>query len=149
VKKLRARAIRAASFSANDWRILCESTFTLVGMHLALRLVGFPRVVSWAARTRTARSTTWSSVEVEHAARFVATAGRLTGLLCLPRALTLTRMLARRGVTTKLRIGVRPEGDELLAHAWVEWMGRALNDDEASLQRFAPFERALDGISNV
>jgi hypothetical protein len=38
---------------------------------------------------------------------------------CLVQSLVLTRMLARRGITAQLVIGVEP-GPEFSAHAWVE-----------------------------
>lgn len=41
---------------------------------------------------------------------------------CLVRSLVLTRLLARRGVPTKLVIGARAAPD-FLAHAWVEYDG--------------------------
>jgi Transglutaminase-like superfamily len=44
---------------------------------------------------------------------------------CLMQSLTLTTLLARRGVESKLVIGVRP-GEAFGAHAWVELEGRPL-----------------------
>ena len=44
---------------------------------------------------------------------------------CLARSLVLTRLLARRGVGSKLVIGVRP-GETFGAHAWVEADGQPL-----------------------
>ena len=44
---------------------------------------------------------------------------------CLVQSLVLTSLLARRGVTGTLVIGVRP-GDDFAAHAWVELDGIAL-----------------------
>ena len=41
---------------------------------------------------------------------------------CLAQSLTLTRMLASRGVESELVIGVRP-GERFAAHAWVEYEG--------------------------
>jgi hypothetical protein len=41
---------------------------------------------------------------------------------CLVRSLVLTRLLARRGIPTKLVIGARAAPD-FLAHAWVEYAG--------------------------
>jgi hypothetical protein len=148
MKKWRARLDQAAAFTAGDWRLFLEALVLLVGAHAALRLVGLPRLVTWASRVRP-RHALLTSAEVERAAWFVAAAGRLTGLRCLPRALALTRLLGRRGVAADLRIGVRHEGSTLLAHAWVEWNGRALNDDERHLQQFARFEGALSGISHA
>jgi hypothetical protein len=50
--------------------------------------------------------------------------GRTLSLLptdsrCLMQSLVLTRLLARRGIETRLVIAVRP-GGEFAAHAWVE-----------------------------
>jgi hypothetical protein len=41
---------------------------------------------------------------------------------CLVRSLVLTRLLARRGIDTKLVIGTRSAPD-FLAHAWIEYEG--------------------------
>lgn len=47
---------------------------------------------------------------------------------CLVRALTLTRLLARRGLPNTLVIGVRSDPD-FAAHAWVELNGIAVLPD--------------------
>jgi hypothetical protein len=58
---------------------------------------------------------------------------------CLSQSLVLTALLARRGVTTRLVIGVAP-GDTFGAHAWVE-----LPDGRALLPRHGDaFERLVD-----
>lgn len=44
---------------------------------------------------------------------------------CLVRSLVLSAVLARRGIESKLVIGVRP-GESFAAHAWVEANGRAI-----------------------
>ena len=46
---------------------------------------------------------------------------------CLMRSLVLTGLLARRGISSTLVIGVLP-GTKLAAHAWVEHGGRPLLD---------------------
>lgn len=56
--------------------------------------------------------------------------GRTLALLptdsrCLMQSLVLTRVLARRGIETRLVIAVRP-GERLAAHAWVEHGDEAL-----------------------
>jgi hypothetical protein len=42
-----------------------------------------------------------------------------TDARCLVRSVVLTRLLTRRGISSKLVIGVTP-GEEFAAHAWVE-----------------------------
>lgn len=44
---------------------------------------------------------------------------------CLTESLVLTGLLARHEIPSSLVIGVRP-GDDFIAHAWVEYRGRAL-----------------------
>ena len=89
------------------------------------------------------RSSTPATVSAPAGAPPVATGRRLghavrrtLGLLptdsrCLMQSLVLTRLLARRGIETRLVIAVRP-GARFAAHAWVE------HRDEALLPAGAP-----------
>jgi len=57
---------------------------------------------------------------------------RLPGSLCLPQAITLQKMLTRRGIPSIVVIGYLPanlrgQGDDL--HAWVEWSGQIVLGD--------------------
>ena len=45
---------------------------------------------------------------------------------CLARSLVLWLLLDRQGIRTELKFGVKKEGDNLLAHAWIEYKGEAL-----------------------
>lgn len=57
---------------------------------------------------------------------------------CLVRSMALHAMLERSGVHgSVIRIGVRRDGDELLAHAWVEHMGITLIDSPAAIATFS------------
>ena len=61
---------------------------------------------------------------------------------CLVRSMALHRMLERSGIHgSVIRIGVRREGDALLAHAWVEHMGVTLIDSPRDV---AVFSRLTD-----
>lgn len=51
---------------------------------------------------------------------------------CLIRSVVLTALLTRRGVDSRLVIGVRP-GDQFLAHAWVEVGDEALLPPQSAL----------------
>ena len=50
--------------------------------------------------------------------------------------------MERQGYQPQLRIGVRKEGKELKAHAWVEFGGQVINDDPKHLLDFASLEKA-------
>lgn len=63
---------------------------------------------------------------------------------CLVRALALQRMLRRRGFPdSSVRVGVRRPsgGGALLAHAWVEYRGAVLADEEWRVRQFEELAR--------
>jgi hypothetical protein len=58
---------------------------------------------------------------------------------CLEQSLVLWCLLKRNGLESEIRFGARKEDDELQAHAWVECLGIALNEDRGVEERYAPF----------
>jgi hypothetical protein len=57
---------------------------------------------------------------------------------CLVRAVALSRMLEKRGITgSRVRVGVKQRAGEFSAHAWVELGQRVLGDDAHHVQSFA------------
>ena len=105
---------------------------------LALRCASFSSVRR-RLQPAVARSLA-SSVAPARTARLVAAAARRFPfeISCVPRALVLHWLLARRGVACELRIGVNKE-DGFSAHAWVEAEGRPLMEPADIHDRFAPF----------
>jgi hypothetical protein len=65
---------------------------------------------------------------------------------CLRRSLLLWWLLRRDGIETTLRVGVSRERGTLHAHAWVEYMGRPLNDADDIAARFPAFERDFGAL---
>jgi len=65
---------------------------------------------------------------------------------CLVKSLTLWWLLGRQGITSELRVGVRKEGGNLEAHAWVERNGIALNEPEERHRHYAAFDAALASL---
>ena len=59
---------------------------------------------------------------------------------CLARSLVLRWILARRGIGTELKVGVRNEGGGLHAHAWLECDGVPVNDTVRGVQGFVRLE---------
>ena len=64
---------------------------------------------------------------------------------CLERSLTLWLLLARRGISARLRIGARRSGEKFEAHAWVERNGEALGEPEGRHLHYAAFEKEFGG----
>lgn len=143
------RLRKIAGLSMRDWRVLAEVMATLVIIEVALRAVRPPRLLSWAMRALPGDGVEMSRESIERTAWLVRVGSRLTRQRCLTQSLTLARVLGRRGVTTQVQIGVRTEDGTLRAHAWVEYMGRPVNDDARSLEPFMPFDRALGDSSHA
>lgn len=64
---------------------------------------------------------------------------------CLERSLSLWWLLARQGIATQFRIGVRKEGEKFTAHAWVERQDVAIGEPDASHLHYAAFAEELSG----
>jgi len=65
---------------------------------------------------------------------------------CLAKSLTLWWLLARQGITSHLRIGIRKEAGTFEAHAWVEREGAALNEPEEHHHHYAAFDAAFSSL---
>jgi hypothetical protein len=93
----------------------------LILARLAVRFVSAARVFAWATRPPrqinrfTIDEVSWVSWAVENVG-----ARPWMNALCLPRALAAHAMLRRRGVASRLCLGVARDGGALAAHAWVE-----------------------------
>jgi hypothetical protein len=64
---------------------------------------------------------------------------------CLERSLSLWWLLARQGIVTQFRIGVRKDDEKFAAHAWVERDGIAVGEPDASHVHYAAFVEDLSG----
>jgi hypothetical protein len=100
---------------------LREAAVMLVLARLAVRVIPPARVFAWANRPprRTHRfavdDVSWVSWAVENVG-----ARPWMNAPCLPRALAAHAMLRRRGIASRLCLGVAREGGALAAHAWLE-----------------------------
>ena len=78
-------------------------------------------------------------------AHMVNAAGRhgLVHPSCLAKSLTLWWLLARQGISSHLRIGIRKKEEMFEAHAWVERDGIALNEPDEHHHHYAAFDTAF------
>ncbi len=65
---------------------------------------------------------------------------------CLEVSLALWWLLARQGIASDLRVGIRRDGETFEAHAWVECGGATLNEPEMNHRHFAAFDAALASL---
>jgi len=64
---------------------------------------------------------------------------------CLERSLSLWWLLARQGIVTQFRIGVRKDDEKFAAHAWVERDGIAIGEPDDSHLHYAAFAEKMSG----
>ncbi len=125
---------RVLSWSLQEWADLLRAHFFLLfGWATVVRsprgqLVSFPAAVATADPTELTDAQRVVATRCARAINRAATYGPLRPR-CLARSLGLQRMLERQGVPgSVVRIGVRLQEKEFLAHAWVELEGQPLGE---------------------
>src|SRR5208282_11387 len=100
---------------------LREAALMLVLARLAVRFVSPARVFAWASRPPR-RIHRFALDEISWISWAIENLGERSWInaFCLPRALAAHAMLRRRGIASRLCLGVASEGGELAPHAWVE-----------------------------
>ncbi|MGE3993300.1 lasso peptide biosynthesis B2 protein [Pseudorhodoplanes sp.] len=121
---------------------LREAAVILALARLAVHILPANRVFAWAdwplrrVRRFETDQAEWVAWAVDHAAT-------LPGMkaLCLPRALAAHAMLRRRGIASRLCLGVANNDGELAAHAWIEVGEKTLvgGGEAVAFQRLATF----------
>lgn len=62
---------------------------------------------------------------------------------CLARSLSLWFLLARKGIETDLKFGMKKEDGEFLAHAWIEFNGEPLVTKSELNENYVPFSDSI------
>jgi len=98
-----------------------EAAVMLVLARLAVRWLPSALLLAWADRpTRHVRRFAADEAHwIAWAIDYVGAQPRMDAL-CLPRALAAHAMLRRRGIASRLCLGVAHDGGEFAAHAWIE-----------------------------
>lgn len=140
----RRRLRKAAELSTGAWWLLLRAWLLLPVMSIGMRAVGYPRLHAWAGRVR---PVTPPAQAVERAGQLgllvkMAAARHFGKFACLPRSLTLLRLLGQQGIEAKLKLGVRREDGRVEGHAWVEFDGTAINEPGDPDQDFGLLRRA-------
>jgi hypothetical protein len=121
---------------------LREAAVMLVLARLAVRFLPSARLFAWADRP-TRRICRFAVDEAYWIAWAVEYVGAPPGMnaLCLPRALAAHAMLRRRGIASRLCLGVARNGSELAAHAWIEVGEKKIigGDEAGRFTRLAAF----------
>jgi hypothetical protein len=139
--------LRSASrLSPTDWLFFTQAWFWLLIFDLGLRTRPFPDLQAFAARLAKrpvpSPEQTENMIRALKAAVGLARYNHLYPMTCLPRALTLQKLLSQRGIAAELKIGVRKEAGQLSAHAWLEYQGKPLGEPEQITEQYAALRKA-------
>ncbi len=120
---------------------MIRAALRLLALDLRVRAQGFARVAASLDRRKPEPGAGGeSSIAPWVRAVDIAARHHLYPMHCVPRALALRSFLAEEGVLTELRFGVRKEGESLVAHAWIEYLGVPLGEVSGIGDLFAPLE---------
>ena len=142
------RLAQLRRMNAAQRRMLCRAAALIPWIALMLRLKGLRGVQ--AAIGRIAPRDRPDGLEPVDIARLVAAASRhgVYRRECLPTALSLQWLLARRGVDSRLHLGVRRGEGIIEAHAWIEHAGEPLIEGPVVRDHFAPFPGGVPPLRN-
>jgi hypothetical protein len=103
---------------------LREAMLMLIVARIAIRFLPMPQIFQWANRP-VRRVQRFASYEARWVAWSVEAMGarRWMNASCLSCALAAQGMLRRRGIKSRLCLGVDGENSVLAAHAWIEIAG--------------------------
>jgi hypothetical protein len=148
---VRRKISKFLALSPGQRWLLVQTLFLLPLTAAALRLLSFRRVSATLASLspRAGRKAPDDGPEtlsqVRTTARMVNLAARhgFFNASCLHRAMILWWLLRRQGIASDLRFGVRKKVGEVQAHAWVEYGGNPLDDEQNLRQHYVTFEEAV------
>lgn len=139
-KPLSLRMARLRALSTAQWRMLIACAVLVPIFWLGLRTLGLARFQSHLRSSPLASPVALSLSEMQALSEWVDVAARYSPFpsTCLSRSLLLRWLLHRRGVASELRIGARKMRGALEAHAWLEFEGVPVNDNEGIAAQYAP-----------
>ena len=118
---------RLALLSAGEWGLLSLAYINLLLAEIALHLRPFSELTAidrWCAEQKKVQpdDAQLNPASLENTAQFVALADRHAPweASCLRQSFALAWMLARRGISTSIKIGVANTPGQVQAHAWLE-----------------------------
>ena len=118
---------------------LLVAQIALLKVRFLIRTIGFRRTLTLLSampvikRPMVAPDPRWAS-EIRHVSR------PPLGGSCLDRSVLLWFVCRQHRLDTDLRIGVQREDDTIVGHAWIEYAGAIINDDESFAAQFAAFD---------
>ena len=111
-------------------KLVLQAAPVLIHSVVALKLFGFKRCYEKALPAITDNPDVPPGNTLHDTATAIRRASNGLGIgTCLSRSLELRQLLHKKGIRTRFQIGVDKDGDELKAHAWLEYKGTPIGED--------------------
>lgn len=128
--------------------LVARCVFLLPAIRIALRVVRMPilqRVLNTSSWGKACPSETFALEYGKNVARLVRAVARhgFYSANCLERSLTLWYLLRREGIAAEMFLGVRKRDHALEAHAWVEYSGTLLDEEDELVPQLTRFDEPL------
>ncbi len=134
------RLRRLVGLSAEERDLIFRAAILMFFARISLRLLGLNRTHSLLKSWRVSRRLTTSDTNaVIHTTSTLVDTAAVSHPLrptCLERSLVLWTLLRRRGISSRICIGVRQTDGKFFAHAWVEHDGNVLIDNSDVTQAY-------------
>ena len=142
IRRYSSAAPKVLALSRREWRQLAAAQFQLLHAQLRLWTTKQGKLLSTAAGSSSAAAP--STRRVNDARELALAIGRAAeyGVFrpaCLARSMALCRLLESSGIDGgRVQIGVILREGRFVAHAWVEYAGEILGDDEGIVSKYEP-----------
>jgi hypothetical protein len=137
---------RLQKFIALPWRgevLYLKTALWLLAVKIGLCLLPFNRLRTWMTSSSQPDG---KPQDINGLYTVILAIERISQFLvplrinCLPQALVGHRLLRQQGFDVELKIGVlKNHGDQISAHAWLEYQGQVILGDLKGLEQFAVF----------
>ena len=127
--------MRLSGHRAADYATMAECVVIALAIELGLRLTSVATLLARLDRISPSR---WNPLPPSYRLdQFAAAVYRLLPIrsTCLRESLVLYALLRRRGAAPTLCLGVKKDGGQLAAHAWIECAGLMTNGDQTAFQK--------------
>ncbi|MCF6354608.1 MAG: lasso peptide biosynthesis B2 protein [Candidatus Polarisedimenticolaceae bacterium] len=119
--------------------MLAEAWLTLTWVDFVVSFLPYRWWKSWLLTQPEAKTNQTASFEHLVWSVNAAANHHLRKPTCLRRSLTLKHMLQRQNISAILRIGIKRNGVEVDAHAWIEYNDFVLNDSTDIVASYSQF----------
>lgn len=145
------RLRKVLALPSSDWLLIVQAGAYFLALDLGLRVFNLRTLLTILERGKRtqSRGSTKRSASPEHVARCVELASRVSPYrpTCFKKALVLYGMLKRKNVRVEMVIGAAKSGQDLDAHAWVEYQEQVILGGP-STERYGPLCH-IDGHSRL